>query len=192
MKKSMMKIMCGLVFGGALLWFLPSIGLCQDCSVFLFTGGPVGTPFPSIQAAINSAASFATIGVTGTCSENLLINESKNYISLIVPTGQTATIVGNPLSTQPTIAILGKGITVKGFTITGPRDVIQVARGGTATIDYNTIESTGGYGIVLAFNSYATIVDNTIQNNPLGGIVVTYNSFARIGIRSNSDTISSS
>ena len=187
MKKRMTKIMYGLVFGGALFCLLPSIALSQDCSVYLFTGGPGGTPYPSIQAAINSAASFATIVVTGTCSENLLINEAKNYISLLVPTGQPATIAGSTSSSQPTLTILGKGINVRGFTINGPRDAIQVARGATVSIESNTIESTEGYGIVVAFNSYAQIRGNTIQNNPRGGIVVTYNSFARIGISSNSD-----
>ena len=183
MKKRMMKIMCGLVFVGALLCLLPSVGLCQPCSALVVGGGT----YPSIQTAINSVGSFATIGVTGTCSENLTILESKNYISLI---GTGATIAGQDteFGTPPTIAILGKGITVKGFTITGPHDVIQVARGGTASIERNTIESAGGYGIVLALNSYATIVNNTIQNNLLGGIVVTYSSFARIGFSSNSDT----
>jgi len=173
MEKRIIKILCGLVFVGALLCLLPSIGLSQ-CSVSMGS-----QTFTTIGAAITSATSpYATIFVTGTCPENLQINESKNDISLIGPGDGGATI--------SSVTIFGKGITVKGFTITGPLDGIQVAGGGSAIIDYNTI-ITGGYGIIVAFNSYATIVDNTIQNNPRGGIVVTYNSFARIGFRSNSN-----
>jgi len=179
MKERMMKIMCGLLFGGAFLWFLPSIGLSQ-CNVSV---GMVS--YPSIQAAINTTTSPVTISVTGTCSENLLINELEDYTRLTVPIGETATITGmNP--SMPTITIIGKGITVEGFTIKGPYDGIQVVRGGTAFIEHNTIE-TGGYGIVLSFNSYAHIRGNNIENNLLDGIVVANNSFARIGIRGGSD-----
>ena len=182
MKKRMMRITSGLVFGGTLLCLLPSIGLCQDCSALLFAGGPQGTLYPSIQAAINSASSFATIVVTGTCSENLMVNESKNYISLTGP----ATISGT--GPAPTISIIGKGITVQNLTINGGGDGIQVVRGGTAFIENNSIE-TGGNGIILAFNSYAHIRGNIIQNNLRDGIVVADNSFARIGIRSNADVL---
>jgi parallel beta-helix repeat protein len=184
MKKRMMEIMCCLVFGGAFLLLLPSIGLSQ-CTV------SVGAyAYPSIQLAINSATSSSatspvTIYVTGTCNENLYIYESKNWIHLTVPTGQTATITGaNPNS--PTITTIGKGITIDKFTIKGGVGGIQVVWGGTAFIENNIIE-TEGEGIIVALNSYAVIRGNTIQDNPINGIVVSDSSFARIGIRSNLD-----
>lgn len=181
MKKKMIKIMCCLVFGGAFLWLLPSIGLSQ-CNVSVG-----GFTYPSIQAAINSATFPVAISVTGTCYENLLINELKDYVRLTVSPNQQATIIGTNSNT-PTITIIGKGITIEKFTINGAQDGIQVVRGGTAFIENNVIENTGGYGIIVAMNSYAQIRGNTIQDNPADGIVVSDGSFARIGIRSNQDT----
>jgi parallel beta-helix repeat protein len=148
--------------------------LCEDCS----TSVVGGTTYDKIQDAINATTSRATINVSGTCTENLFIDESKNFISLIGPGDGGATI--------SSVTIFGRGITVQGFTINGPRDGIQVAKGGSAIIENNTID-TGGYGIIVALSSYAQISGNKIQNNPRGGIVVTYNSFARIGFRNNSD-----
>ena len=184
MNKRMMKITFGLAFGGAFLWLLPSIGLSQIPPCTASVGG---NTYGKIQDAINLTTSpYPTISVTGVCNENLIINELKDYIRLTVPPGGTATITGtNP--SMPAITIIGKGITVEKFTINGAQDGIQVVRGGTAFIENNISIETGGYGIVLAFNSYAQIRGNNIQNNPRGGIVVTYNSFARIGFRSNSN-----
>ena len=173
MKKRMMKTMCGLLFGGAFLWFLPSIGLSQ-CNVSV---GAVS--YPSIQNAIDTTTSPVTISVTGTCYENLVINALEVNTRLTVPLGKTATITGtNP--SMPTIHILGKSITVENFTINGPFNGIQVMFGGTAFINHNTI-STGKYGIFIAVNSFASIGGNTITNNLLDGIIVTNNSYANIG-----------
>jgi parallel beta-helix repeat protein len=173
MKKRMMKTMCGLLFGGAFPWFLPSIGLTQ-CNVSVG-----GVSYPSIQNAINTTTSPVTISVTGTCYENLVINELEVNTRLTVPLGQTATITGTN-SSMPTIMILGRSITVENFTINGPFNGIQVFFGGTAFIKHNTI-STGGYGIMVLFNSYASIDENTITNNLRDGIVVSNNSYANIG-----------
>lgn len=177
------KIMAifGLIVFGSFLWLLPSIGLSQ-CNVSVGV-----TPYSSIQAAINSVSSYATISVTGTCYENLFISELKNYITLTVPTRQTAEIIGT-IPNRPTITIKGKEITVEKFTIGGAYDGIQVLGGGTAKIEDNMIENTGGIGIVVAWNSYAQICGNTIQDNPREGIGVSDNSYARIGIRSYGDT----
>ena len=192
MEKRMIKKACCLVFGGALLWLLPSIGMSQ-CNV-TSSGGYSGN---SIQDAINSATSPVQISVTGTCAENLLINESKDYLCLSVPNGDTATIQGTD-STKPTITIIGRGITIGrlinstnlqgNLTIKGNYDGIQVIRGGTAFIEYITIEETGRNGIVVAMNSFAHIVGSSIQNNPVDGIVADTGSLVRIGIRTTADS----
>lgn len=193
MKNRVIRMAFCLVLGGALLWLLPSTGFSQIVNVNC-NGGE------TIQAAINAATSPVTISVTGTCEENLLINEFHDYLRLVVPTGQTATIGGqNP--GLPTIAILGKGVTIghpvsgdpdnllKGsLTIKGNFDGIQVIRGGTAFIEFITIKETGRHGIIVAMNSFAHIVNSTIQGNQEDGVVVDTNSLVRIGIRSSADS----
>lgn len=192
MKKRMKKLVCCLVIVGALLWFLPSIGLTQIINVNCDLN-------ESIQATINTATSPVTISVTGTCNENLIINEFHDYLRLSVPTGQTATIIGTD-SSRPAITIIGRGITIghpignfsdlKGnLTIKGNYDGIQVIRGGTAFIESITIEEAGRHGIIVAMNSFAHVVGSTIRNNIGDGIVVDTNSLARIGIRSSADTV---
>jgi parallel beta-helix repeat protein len=182
MKKRMTKIMCCLVLGGAFLLLLPSTGLSQ-CTATIMGGNSYST----IQAAINDATSHATISVTGTCNENPLISEGKDWITLTGPSDKTATITGKNLTT-PTISTICKGTTIRNFTIKGPGG-IQVVWGGTAFIENNII-ATGGDGIIIAFNSYGIIRGNTIQDNATNGIVVSDNSFARIGISSNTDKAS--
>ena len=185
MKKGMMKVMFCLVFGGATLWLIPSTGL-TECTVSMG-----GDTYPTIQAAIDAAVPCGKIEISGECKgedlgglplRNLFVSELKNYITLVGP----ATIIGNT-GHDGTIMIIGKGIRIQDLTISGGEDGIQVWRGGTAFIEENVIQNTGGYGIVVEGSSYAYIVGNTIQDNPKDGIVVADSAFARIGILTSGD-----
>jgi len=216
MKKVNIKMICSLVVFVAFLCLLPSVGLAQDCNATV-VGYP--TIHPSINAAINSLggyASYRTINVTGTCNENIGINVDKNAITL--DGGGTATI--NAFNPQlGTIRISGKQIVIRGFTITGGIDGIQVLQGATATIGTslspplppppvppptykNYIHSNHRSGIVLSGGSYAAIVNNEIFDNGLdpvlpvdfpvkGGILVSDNSTAFIGYIGSGDTATS-
>lgn len=172
----------------SLLWLLPSVGKAQ-------TSISCGSP-GALQAAIDAAAPGATLLVSGTCNENVVIGEDKSDITL---DGQGSAIVdGGPAATatSATIQVRGRGIVIKGFTtpgaITGGRHGVQVLRGGTALIDGNKIQSTGGNGIFVTQGSSARIINNTIENNLSGdGIQVGENSSARIGILAGSDTTAS-
>jgi parallel beta-helix repeat protein len=144
----------------------------------------------NLQTAINAAASgsFASptiINVTGTCNGNVVIDQRKNNITL--SGGGTATIHGVN-ATKNTVRVLGKGIVIKGFNITGGYNGIQVDRGGTAVIDGNNIHNTQNNGISVGQVSHADIINNTIQNNPNQGIAVSDNSSAHIGFINYSDT----
>jgi len=142
----------------------------------------------AIQRAVDKARTGDTLLVSGTCRENVLVPEGTNRITL--NGGGNATVVGTDV-TRNTISIRGQGITVVGFTVTGGRTGIDVVRGGTATIEGNTIEGTGQFGINVGSWAAANIVNNTIQNNPGHGIMVIGNSFAFIGFRASTDTVAS-
>ncbi len=136
-------------------------------------------PQGALQRAINAARPGDVILVTGTCEENLDIAETRHRITL--DGGGKATING----TDPdafTISVRGRGIVIKGFTITGGIDGIRVQQGGQAKIDGNTIERTGQFGVIVTEHSSAIIINNTIQHNPRIGVVVNGASFAHIGV----------
>ena len=144
----------------------------------------------NLQTAINAApagtsANPTIINVTGTCSGNVVIDQKKNNITL--NGGGTATIHGVDVN-KHTVQVMGRGITIKGFAITGGSDGIVVVRGGTAVIDGNNIHNTQNNGISVGQVSHADIINNTIQNNPNHGISVNENSSAHIGFVSYSDT----
>ena len=135
-------------------------------------------PQKTIGQAIKTLKPGDTLLVSGTCNENLLLGQEVDRITL---DGQgTATINGD--SSAHAITILGRGITIRGFVVTGGSpQAISVTDGGSAVIDGNTIQNAARNGITVFRNSSADIINNTIQNNPLAGIAVQSNSSARIG-----------
>jgi len=133
----------------------------------------------SVQNKLDEARAGDVIVVSGSCNENLVIRKELHGITL---DGEgTATIKG-PDSTRDTIRVRGKGITIRGFIITGGRNGIIINRGGRALIDSNIIERTRANAIVVRRNSSAHIFGNTIQNNPENGIRITDSSGAHIGV----------
>lgn len=167
---------------GAFFWLLPSIGEAAtrtvDCSV----------PGKTLQGAINKLKPGNTLQVINgsTCSENVVIREDKERITV---DGLGTATVNGPDTTSSVINVRGRAVTIKGFTITGGETGILVNRGGTTTIDGNTIQNVGGTGISVTQHSFARIINNTIQNNSNGnGISVSETSSARIGFLSSDDT----
>ena len=61
------KVLCSLIVFGLFFWILPSTG----------EAATVNCPTDSLQAAIDAAAPWATITVTGTCSEGVDIGPEK-------------------------------------------------------------------------------------------------------------------
>jgi len=133
----------------------------------------------SVQNKLDEARAGDVIVVSGSCNENLVIRKELHGITL---DGEgTATIKG-PDSTRDTIRVRGKGITIRGFIITGGRNGINIDQAGRAIIDRNIIQKTGGHAIVVRQNSSAHIFGNTIQNNPGNGVWITHSSGAHIGV----------
>lgn len=145
----------------------------------------VACPGQTIQAAVDSGAPGDIISVSGSCSENVLIRNEKQRLTLI---NNGAATISGPNNSSPTVNVRGKGIQIQGFTITGGRDGVEVNRGSNAIITGNTITGTGRHGVLVDQLSFAVIIGNTIQNNLNGsGIVVSENSIARVGFNLDSD-----
>jgi parallel beta-helix repeat protein len=106
-------------------------------------------------------------------------------LSRITLDGQGKATIHGPDKNTPAIAVLGRDITIKGFTVRGGRQGISIVWGGTAIVDGNTVENTGRSGVALSQNSSARITNNTIRNNPNQGILVAGSSFAWIGFTDN-------
>jgi len=158
-----------IILGLSLLLFVPSVGEAQPVNC--------NRPMQTLQGAIDGANPGDTISVIGTCNENVVIDETHN--NLTIEAQGVATIDG-PDPDFATILIRGRGITIRGFTITGGSNGIHL-RGGTAEIDNNIIEFTGGHGVAVIRNAFAAIIFNTIQNNSNRGISISGNSYALIG-----------
>jgi parallel beta-helix repeat protein len=154
-----------------LLWLLTSPG---EAATIKFTCSAKGT----IGNAVKKLKPGDTLSVTGTCNENLVIPEET---ARVVLDGQGKATIKGPDTSIPTIVVSGRGITIKGFTVTGGRDGIVVSRGSQATIDGNTIQGTARFGVQVNQSSFANIVNNTIQNNPGNGITIGGSSYASIG-----------
>jgi parallel beta-helix repeat protein len=139
----------------------------------------VDCPAASLQAAIDNASPGDVLRVTGTCNENIRIPE--RFANITLDGGKAATVNG-PDSRRHSIEIRGRGIVVRGFTVTGGRSGIAVGWGGSALIDGNAIRNASAHGVTLHHGTNASIINNVIERNAGIGIEVTENSAARIGI----------
>jgi parallel beta-helix repeat protein len=145
-----------------------SQGLVVNCD----TGG-------TIRAALGSVKPGDTLTVSGACTESVAIEAEVSRITL---DGRGTARLQSPAPSQNTIAIRGRDITVRGFTISGGNNGIIVQRGGTAVIDDNNVRDNVRTGILLGPGSSASIINNTVENN-VWGITVDENSSARIGFQ---------
>jgi parallel beta-helix repeat protein len=143
----------------------------------------------ALQRALDRARSGVSIHVTGTCNENVTVPLGTDLLTL--DGGGNATING-PDAAVNTLSARGvRGLTIRGFRITGGRAGISIDRGSSASIDGNTIEYVGRFGIIAGGWSTVNIVNNTIQNNASHGINVTGNAFVFIGFATADDTVAS-
>lgn len=172
---------------GILLFVLPfALGLTAaphagaatvnvDCS----TGGAVG---PSL----NGLKSGDVVLVQGTCQENILIPAQLQHITL---DGQRKATIKAPDPGRPAIQVLGREVTIKGFTVIGGLFGIAINRGATAVIDANTIQNAVHTGLEVSQNSFGRIINNTIEHNGQNGIFVLGSSSAHIGVLGTGDTV---
>lgn len=127
-----------------------------------------------------------SIIVQGTCRENLLIQPETLRISL---DGQNKAIIKASNAQSPAIQILGREITVKGFTVDGGSFGIAINRNAMATVERNVIQNSGMSGIEVSHNSFGRIIGNTVRNAGFHGILVLGSASAHIGILRTDDQI---
>jgi parallel beta-helix repeat protein len=169
-----------LVLAG-LLWFLTLPGEAATTKLTCSAKDTIGN-------AVKKLKPGDTLFVSGTCNENLEIPEE---ITRVVLDGQGKATINGPDTSIPTVEVRGRGITIKGFTVTGGRDGIVINRGGQAVIDRNTIQGTARFGVQVNQSSFAAIANNTIQNNQANGITIGGSSYAIIGFFTGSDKTTS-
>lgn len=167
-----------LLWGALMAFALLGVASAEKLVINCATGGSVNT-------AIKEAQPGDVIEVSGNCKETVLVPAEKANITL---DGLGKATLSAAQDTAFTVTVLGRNITVKGFTITGGRIGIAVGRGAFVIIDSNKIgntnpQGTPGFGIGVSVNqtSSVALVNNTIENNPLVGILIHERSSARIG-----------
>jgi len=176
------RVQCGLLLFFALfalkLTAVPHTGAATanvDCS----TGTAIGP-------ILNGLRPGDVVLVQGTCQENILIQAQLQHITL---DGQRKATIKAPDSSQPALQVLGREVTIKGFTVTGGSFGIAINRGATALIDANTIRNAANTGLEVSQNSFARIINNTIEHSGQNGIFVLGSSSAHIGVVSTGDTV---
>lgn len=152
-------------------------------------GNPVvNCPTDSLQTAINLAPAGTTILVSGTCSENILIRNEKQRLTI---DGQGTAVVSAPSTASPAFNVRGKGILIARLTITGGGVGVHINRGSNAVLQNNVIQNSTSVGVIVEQLSFAVLTGNTIQNHPDAGIFVGENATARLGFNADSDVAAS-
>ena len=147
-------------------------GRAVDCS----QGG-------SITEALGKLRPGDTLFISGICTENVEVGDHFHHI--ILDGGGTAAI-GAADPTVDVLRIYGDQITVRGLTISGGRDGINLRGAMGAVIEGNILENNAAAGLNVHRISWATVKDNVIRFNQTFGIMVYENSNARIGFTENS------
>ncbi|MBI4523628.1 MAG: right-handed parallel beta-helix repeat-containing protein, partial [Deltaproteobacteria bacterium] len=127
-----------------------------------------------------------TLLLSGTCNENVVIGEGHRNIII---DGQGTTTINAPDANASAVLIRGNRITLRGFTILGGRSGVHVTRGGTATVDRNTVRNAQNHGILVINGSNASITNNLVELNGAAGIQISENSNADIGFQSDAATV---
>lgn len=156
----------------AWLWLLPSAAESATVTVDCDAGGTIG-------AALGGLKPGDILVVSGTCREHVVIPAEVARITL---DGQGKATIQGAGPAADTILVLGKNITIKGFTLTGGRDGIHLSGPAAVVIDGNIIQNNRGVGINIIEHSYARIGfsippepvlrPNTIRNDQGHGIHV--------------------
>jgi parallel beta-helix repeat protein len=168
-KKAGMMTFIVLIFIG--LTAPPKIG-AKTVNVDCNRGGAVGSIVSRLKPG-------DVVMVHGTCQENILIQAELQRITL---DGQRNTTIKAADTRQPAIQVLGREVTIKGFTVTGGSFGIAINRGATAVIDTNTIQYAANTGLEVSHNSFARILNNNIQHSGQHGILVLGSSSVHIGV----------
>jgi len=150
------------------------------CTVSTVGGGQYSTLAQAVAAANHSQDKLT---ITGTCNENVLVDNTHLRLDITGTSG--ATISGG--SSLPTLDLRAKGVALTNLTVTGGDRGIVVQRNSNAYIQNVVVQGASGDGIEVRSMAFAIILGSTVRNNGKSGIVVTELGSARIGIVENED-----
>ena len=123
----------------------------------------------SVQSALDRLTGPATIVVTGTCNENVVIK--KDDVSL-----QGGTYDASDPA-RDTILVQGaRRVAITSVTVTGGLNGVVAYQGGSLTLENSLIKTNTEKGVVAVYGSSVTVHSSTIQDNTLQGVLVNDNS----------------
>lgn len=140
----------------------------------------------AIAAILGRLKPGDTVLVRGTCRENVVIQPEVQRVTL---DGQDKTTIEAADARRPAVQVLGREITIKGFTVTGGSFGIAINRGATATLDHNTARNATNSGFEVSHNSFARIINNTVERNQQYGILVLGSASVHIGVLATDDQV---
>ena len=135
-----------------------------------------------ITRALEKLRPGDTLFISGACAENVEVGDGFHDITL---DGGGTGVINAPDPSIDALRIYGDQVTVRGLTISGGRDGINLRGAMGAVIEGNILENNAAAGLNVHRISWATVKDNVIRNNGTFGIMVYENSSARIGFTEN-------
>jgi hypothetical protein len=141
------------------------INLRVNCS------GKMAGALPSIHAALKllPPAMSNTVTVSGTCTENILI-QGFDRLTLISTTGAT---INDASGGQATVVDIedSRRVTLQGFTVNGGLDGVVCGNASVCYLTGNIVQSSVGQeGVGVGNGSQAFLTNNVIRNNGTRGL----------------------
>lgn len=167
-----------------LLFALPSIGRAANVQVVCPGGGPGA--YSSITAALSTLDPHGpnTITVSGTCVENIFINNHERLFIQSAP-GQTATITAADASGIVLQTFQSTGILISGLVFQGGSTGVLLNQGSNVTIVNCTMQQNSGDGLGMQMASTLVMENSTLQDNQGNGMSVGVGSNATMATNPN-------
>jgi hypothetical protein len=162
------------------LLLLSSIGASAANFTVICPGGGPGA-YSSITAALNAITNNAgpnSIGVIGTCTENVFIS-NQTGLNIYSASGNPAVITNAASPAQITVQLFGSRlVTFNKLSIQGGDPGLFVNQGSDLQVFDSVIENNVGSGAIVLIKSDLNLDRCTIRNNGGNGLVVGDSSLA--------------
>jgi Right handed beta helix region len=177
-------VVFGVLVAILLLFAWPSIGHAANVQVVCPGGGPGA--YSSITAALSTLDPHGpnTITVSGTCVENILINNHERLFIQSAP-GQTATITAADASGIVLQTFQSTGILISGLVFQGGSTGVLLNQGSNVTIVNCTMQQNSGDGLGMQMASTLVMENSTLQDNQGNGMSVGVGSNATMATNPN-------